>query len=421
MNAKPESANPERRVWPRRRLRPGFSVWVALAFVALLGLQVVWVLDAIARIRGIGESFDRIVAQALPAQERAHAMQIAAQNRVMLMLRMLAEPDPFERAADAEDFERQGIEFGRERDALAELELDDQARGFLDEVRTSAVGLSRPQREIVQALVGGDDAAARALIDGGRVFELQRKLLDRLVVLTRYQRALALQAQRRTQAQQAHASTVMLMLGGGLFVLGLLLGAVVTRAIARAETVLRDKGQRAEQAAHTDALTGLLNRRGFERERRRWRAAARRGERHALLLLDLDRFKAVNDSAGHEAGDVLLQRLAQLLREQTRPQDLVARLGGDEFGVLLHGLDTEQGSAIAERIRSTVAGFAFDWHGRLFTVGASLGVCELAADAADADWSTAMKRADEACYAAKHGGRDRVVRADELPPPPEGV
>ena len=129
----------------------------------------------------------------------------------------------------------------------------------------------------------------------------------------------------------------------------------------------------AYQATH-DALTGVANRRAFEAQlQRALDSAAKRGCRHSLLFLDMDRFKAVNDSAGHAAGDALLRQLAVVLRKHLRERDVLARLGGDEFAVLLENTLPTHADVVSERLRDAVAGFRFTWQEQVFAVGVSIG------------------------------------------------
>lgn len=159
--------------------------------------------------------------------------------------------------------------------------------------------------------------------------------------------------------------------------------------------------------AHHDALTGLLNRSGFDVAlQQAWESARSAGEQHCLLYLDLDQFKLVNDTSGHQAGDELLRQLAASLRRTLRGSDVLARLGGDEFGVLLSDCDSDVGEQLGEKLRCLISDFRFSWNGRLYQVGVSIGLVEL-----DQDWpDTAhlMSAADAACYAAKDAGRNRV-------------
>ena len=160
------------------------------------------------------------------------------------------------------------------------------------------------------------------------------------------------------------------------------------------------------QASH-DPLTGLVNRREFEQRLEALLEDARAtGRHHALLFLDLDQFKLVNDTAGHAAGDELLRQLPRALREHLRSQDLLARLGGDEFALLLQDADLAAASRVAEKIRAAVEEYRFHWQGHPFQVGASIGVALVEADSHDV--TEILSAADVAAYTAKDLGRNRV-------------
>src|SRR5271166_5966606 len=177
--------------------------------------------------------------------------------------------------------------------------------------------------------------------------------------------------------------------------------------------VLRDITQEREfaaqlqhQASH-DALTGLANRREFER---RLRLAIedqqRTGIDHALLYLDLDQFKVVNDTCGHAAGDELICQVSSAVRQRLRSGDLLARLGGDEFGVLLAHCEPHAAVSLAESIRRRISEQRFLWKGKIFAINASIGVLSLAESLPTVD--DALSAADQACYLAKDNGRNRV-------------
>lgn len=274
---------------------PRTARWVVAGFIVLLVLQALLVQQGLQRLRDIGTMFDHVARTALPAQQHAHEMQRAAQARIMLLLRMLAQPDPFEREADAQAFVQEGLAFGRARDALLALALDDATQTQLQRIQQQAVALSQRQRAMSEALLQGRDDEARALLEQQRLFDVQRELVQQL------------------------------------------------------------------------------------------------------------------------------QALAQLLRDQVRPQDIVARLGGDEFAVVLVGLDADQATQVGQRIRDAVADFSFEWGGRTFRLGTSIGVATVLTGAAEAAWSHAMKAADEACYEAKRRGRGQVVGAADVATPATGV
>jgi diguanylate cyclase (GGDEF)-like protein/PAS domain S-box-containing protein len=160
------------------------------------------------------------------------------------------------------------------------------------------------------------------------------------------------------------------------------------------------------QASH-DNLTELYNRREFERHvRRSLQQAGVAGSRSALLYIDLDQFKLINDTSGHLAGDQLLSQLAVVMSELVGAEDLLARLGGDEFGVLLHHAGPADALAMAERLRSRIEGHIYAWEQRSYTISASIGVVML--DQPGLTLREALAQADTACYVAKDHGRNRI-------------
>ncbi len=159
------------------------------------------------------------------------------------------------------------------------------------------------------------------------------------------------------------------------------------------------------QATH-DSLTGLVNRAELERRLERVLAGADAKDPHALLYLDLDQFKLVNDTCGHMAGDALLRQLPGVLEGPLRKRDTLARLGGDEFGVLLEHCPEEHALRIAQQLVQAVQEFPFVWEDKRFTIGASIGL--VAIPAGGDTLAEVMSAADRACYAAKDKGRNRV-------------
>ncbi len=159
-----------------------------------------------------------------------------------------------------------------------------------------------------------------------------------------------------------------------------------------------------KRAATLDPLTGLHNRRGFEEAFTL--ITAREG---ALVYSDLDRFKSLNDTLGHPAGDAALVHFARIIREQIRSGDVAGRIGGEEFAVWLPETSLELGARIAERIRLKLGSTAWDWQGRVWPLSASFGVAACPETSSSLDNLPAQ--ADSALYAAKRGGRNRVERA----------
>ena len=164
--------------------------------------------------------------------------------------------------------------------------------------------------------------------------------------------------------------------------------------------------QMSYQATH-DALTGLINRREFERRLQEALDSAHAEEGvHIIFYMDLDRFKAVNDSCGHLAGDNMLREVAALIKDQVRDSDFVGRLGGDEFGTLLIGCPLDKARQIATDICNAVADYRFVWQDKIFNIGISIGLVEITH--ASAALQDIMSAADSACYVAKQRGRGQV-------------
>ncbi|HEY3784537.1 MAG TPA: EAL domain-containing protein [Steroidobacteraceae bacterium] len=165
--------------------------------------------------------------------------------------------------------------------------------------------------------------------------------------------------------------------------------------------------QMSYQATH-DALTGLVNRREFEGRLEEAIESGHRGDgQHVLCYLDLDRFKVVNDTSGHLAGDSMLREVAKVLRDAVRDSDTVARLGGDEFGMLLIGCPLEKARQIADDVCRAVGDYRFVWKDKIFNIGVSIGLVEISRESGTLEELFAA--ADSACYVAKKQGSGRVA------------
>ena len=178
------------------------------------------------------------------------------------------------------------------------------------------------------------------------------------------------------------------------------------------EDVTAERETRASltRAAHHDALTGLLNRAAFET---RLQATVTDPREHPFcaLFIDLDRFKQVNDTAGHAAGDALLRGVSAALAGCLRRNDVVARLGGDEFAVLLPRCPVSQGLLIGEKLRAAVEAYSLDWHGQPHQVGASIGLTLGTGQHTSA--AEVLRLADASCYSAKRSGRNQLAFVEE--------
>lgn len=188
----------------------------------------------------------------------------------------------------------------------------------------------------------------------------------------------------------------------------------LTRLIPAISRELREAQNRREhQAAQAkikhmafhDSLTGLINRAEFEQRLANAINICQQNHSHALLYIDLDQFKVVNDSCGHLAGDELLRRLSKRLLNSVRDSDTLARLGGDEFGLLLNNCPLDKAEAIAQQILTSIREYVFIWGDRNFKIGASIGLVQIFGHE---ELAEILSLADMACYAAKDRGRNRI-------------
>jgi len=181
-------------------------------------------------------------------------------------------------------------------------------------------------------------------------------------------------------------------------------GLVMVMRDVRVERELTDRLQ--YQATH-DMLTGLWNRNAFEGKVNETLAQVQvTGDTHSLLFIDLDRFKLVNDTAGHQAGDELLKSVANVLSAGLRSEDILARMGGDEFAVLLHRHGIDLAADVATRLRRSLENLRFNWEGALHEVQASIGVVPIIPESGSL--VDLMAHADLACHAAKEAGRNSI-------------
>jgi diguanylate cyclase (GGDEF)-like protein/PAS domain S-box-containing protein len=289
-------------------------------------------------------------------------------------------------------------------DALTEAVLTTDARGRIDYLNAAAselldVGIEAARGMELDALTSiADEGERKSLADP------VRQALKTGAALNLGRRAVTLARNGGSERTvELSAAPIREPTGDNIGVVIMLHDVTEARGLSR---------QMSYQATH-DALTGLFNRREFERRVQDHIEIARGSGGAVLCYLDLDRFKLVNDSGGHLAGDGLLRDLAKLLREAVRDSDSVARIGGDEFGVLLPGCPLEKAQQIADNLCRRVSDFRFLWKDRVFEIGVSIGLVEIGRESGSIE--QLMAAADAACYVAKRQGGHVAVysAADE--------
>jgi diguanylate cyclase (GGDEF)-like protein len=340
-------------------------------------------------------------------------MYNAARERSIRLLRMVTMEDPFARDQEYLRFNDLAAVFAEARIALSQMKQDREELNFYVKQRELTEQSVPLQEQVVQFLVEDRvDRATDFLLQ--RAIPAQDRILAQLVAMMDYQQLAARRAM--DESRRSYQRTVVYI--GVLLVMaiavGLAVAVVVMRRTRRAEQVLLNQvtqerklqQQLSYQASH-DVLTGLINRFEFEVQLQ-WvlESAHRERTTHALMYLDLDQFKVVNDTCGHVAGDELLRQLSGVLQQHLRSHDILARLGGDEFGIILKDCDPEYSASVANKLLNTVQEFRFVWEDKTFAVGASIGVVMIDADSESL--TDILSAADAACYSAKDAGRNRV-------------
>ncbi|WP_125931988.1 putative bifunctional diguanylate cyclase/phosphodiesterase [Thiosocius teredinicola] len=333
----------------------------------------------------------------------AYTMREAIRERVDSLRTMVRQYDVFARDEEKMRYFGYASKYSRARASLLSHVRTDAEQGIMDGLDADARSVGPANSRALSALFN-DQATPRE-----RRIAVQAAIDGHLALLQHVDELV------RTihQGTQQHIRTANNDFEDALLMSTLLGIIAVIMAIATAAFVVINAGSRQSklsyQASH-DPLTGLLNRQAFEATLRTVLEQSEvELEHHALLMLDLDRFKLVNDTCGHAAGDALLREVADRLAKLLRHADVLARIGGDEFAVLLRFTDTRDAEQVAEKMRRSIEEYTFGWDNQVFKIGASIGLVPFGT--LPITLTQLMNTADACCYTAKEEGRNRVHRA----------
>ena len=400
--------------WPEIPL----SVGVGIGFTVMLLLMIALTAIGLGRIAGIQQQMSRIVHENNIKIELAHVMKDALRERAVITHTLSLLNDPFEQNDELVRFGELADAFTRARAQLESMPLSAAEQDILARVKTLA-GKTQPiVLESIELTMNGDPATARERI-ANVIVPAQKIIALELDALLKQQQADAEAAIRGATDSYRQARAAMFGLGAAAAALGLAIAVVVIRNAAQ-------QAQSLQRQAMFDSLTTLPNRALFaDRLQQAILIGRREKQPFALIAMDLDRFKEVNDSLGHHVGDQVLVQVAQRTRACLRESDTVARMGGDEFSLLLPTVEHLRGAeAVAQKILDVLKQ-PMEIGDKRLEVGASLGIAMFPQHGEDP--AALTREADAAMYHAKrtqagfsiysaafdHAGEDhRMLQAD---------
>ena len=384
---------------PRRLLHSGILP-IAAGFVLLLGLLVAQNLGALHALERVEAEYVNQAQVNLRKLGLLNELLRTAQQRHVLIHNIVLTADPFAREELIAQHVQLALDNNAARTQLDSAPLDATEQGLMQRLKAQSSAAYWTQDRIINALRSGTPQAEAANLLDDALRDNISAVYRSLVVFREYTLQQADASAERMRDFMATTRREALLFG---------LAALLTGLLAAGWTVWRLRRQQSSLHWHAthDPLTGLENRALFEALlAQAVEDAARRQVNHGLLLLDLDRFKPVNDTHGHAAGDALLRGLAQTMRLALRGSDSLARIGGDEFAVLARDCQPEQLRQLGERLLQVVSSHATPWRHHSLNVGVSIGATLILPDCDSA--SAALRQADRALYTAKHDGRGRL-------------
>jgi diguanylate cyclase (GGDEF)-like protein len=329
----------------------------------------------------------------------ANAMRDAIRLRSDSLKSMRLSNDIFDRDEEHQRFINHARKYRIAREKLVNLGMDETETALYEQLR-QLTKASQPYNDSASVMLMSNAPGSEIDKVMEQASTTQGLILEKLDELVKFEQENTKQVLANSRKHYASTRQLLFILTG----IAMLFSTLVAHTVI--VRISEKNRQLAYQATH-DPLTGLINRREFEMRVERAIAHARaQAATHALLYLDLDQFKIVNDTCGHAAGDELLQQLAQILLSTVRHRDTLSRLGGDEFGMLLENCPLDKAVEIANNLLKSIEGYQFTWSESTFTLGISIGIVPI--DRSTTDIASAMSAADSACYIAKESGRNQV-------------
>jgi diguanylate cyclase (GGDEF)-like protein len=382
-----------------RKLSPEMTLSLRLGagFALVLMLMVALGVLALDRLADVNRRLDGIVHENNVKTALAHTMKDALRERSVIMHTVSLLNDPFEQNEEFLTFNDEGVAFTTARDQLQSMELSEEEKAILARMRALTVKTQPLVVEAVDKALNGNIEEARTLIRRD-IIGAQKLIAIEINKLLEFQKTETEAATAEAAQEYNSTRALMLILGVAAIGLGIAIAFVVVRNTNRQAQLL-------QRQAMYDGLTGLPNRALFaDRLQQAILIGRREKQPFALVAVDLDRFKEINDTLGHHAGDQVLQHVANCLRSSLRESDTVARMGGDEFAILLATVSDADGAAAASKKILATLEIPVEIASQKMEIGASLGIAMFPEHGEEPE--VLMREADAAMYQAKqsHGG-----------------
>ena len=382
----------------------GIGLRISTGFLMVVLLMLTLTFVALKHMAQVNFQIKNIVENNNVKIELGQIMLSTLHERALSMHSIAVLKDEFLQDDEFMRFNIMGVRYVNARRKLEGLTLTNKEKSILSEIRKLTQDTQPYVQEVIQL---GLDTNNPIIFEKIRELAIpkQRLIAEQVKKLVLLQQQQATMALNDEQASYENARSLMLLLGGIAAILGMLIGVFVIRHVTKQAALLE------HQALH-DELTGLANRLLFQD---RLKSSILRGQRQAIsfstILIDLDHFKAVNDSLGHNVGDLLLQEVARRLKNSVRKVDTVARLGGDEFVIILESLDHIQVIQFVKKLVGAISE-PFLLAGHEIKVGISMGISSYPEHGHDC--VTLVNRADIAMYEAKRNNFDYLCYSDKI-------
>ncbi len=380
-------------------MKDNIRILVTIGFIAVLCLMFLLASISLTQLHSINASMENLVEVTNNKTAAANAMRDAIRLRSDSLKSMRLSNDIFDRDEEHQRFINHARKYRLAREKLVNLGMDETETALYEQLR-QLTKASQPYNDSASVMLMSNAPGSEIDKVMEQASTTQGLILEKLDELVKFEQGNTKQVLANSRKHYASTRQLLFILTG----IAMLFSTLVAHTVI--VRISEKNRQLAYQATH-DPLTGLINRREFEMRVERAIAHARaQAATHALLYLDLDQFKIVNDTCGHAAGDELLQQLAQILLSTVRHRDTLSRLGGDEFGMLLENCPLDKAVEIANNLLKSIEGYQFTWSESTFTLGISIGIVPI--DRSTTDIASAMSAADSACYIAKESGRNQV-------------